>query len=100
MAVYSVDTALQAILNLNTVDTVNIGDRGARPIRIVNMGSTPLYVTFAGPGQTATDPVAGGNDSSVVLANSEREFALGHVAQVKVIATLGLTYRIEALGLP
>ena len=99
MAIRSVDRAVHATLGLETVETVNLTEAGGRPIRIVNSGATDLYCTFGNSTNgLPADPTVGGANTFIVQAGKEITFNFGEVGQVKLIASLAVTFSVEALG--
>ena len=74
MATYSASEAKTITLVANTVDTVTLTGSG-NLIHFWQTSTTPIYMTFAQPGQTpATPTIAGDNCYAIMNNNNPTEF--------------------------
>ena len=69
MATYSASQAKTITLVANTVDTVTLTGSGTQ-LHIWQTSTTPIYLTFAQPGQTPTTPTVGGDETIGIFNNN------------------------------
>jgi len=87
MATYSASDAKTITLVANTVDTVTLTGSGNN-LHVWQTSTTPIYLTFAQPGQTpATPTVAGDNTIGIFNNNNSTDFPWsGNGIVIKVIS--------------
>lgn len=69
MATYTASEAKTITLVANTVDTITLTGSGSQ-LHIWQTSTTPIYLTFAQPGQTPTTPTVGGDETIGIMNNN------------------------------
>jgi hypothetical protein len=69
MATYTASEAKTITLVANTVDTVTLTGTGT-VLHIWQTSTTPMYVTFAQPGQTPATPTVAGDNTLAIMNNN------------------------------